>query len=161
MDLTSEQIIEYLHRSYTAVDGLWFMKVEEAFAFDTALDIDEKVWYILPKIQARKIKTLTGRNQGLDDLYECFIAKLKLDRLQFDAAKDDSGKGFTITIKHCPWLELLRESKREHLAEKIGSRICNAEYSTWAKEFGRDIHFELKSQICKNSPCCTLRFTTS
>lgn len=161
MDLTSEQIIEYLHRSYTAVDGLWFMKAEEAFSFEIALDLDEKVWHILPKIQARKIKTLTGRTQGLDDLYECFIAKLTLDRLEFDAVKDDQGKEFTITIRRCPWLELLRDSKREHLAEKIGSRICTAEYSTWAREFGPNIHFDLKSQICKNAPCCTLHFTTT
>ena len=143
------------------MDGLWFMKVEEEFGFDTALDIDEKVWRIIPKIQARKIKELTGYSHGIDDLYECLVAKLKLDRLQFEAAKDNDGKGFTITIGHCHWLELLRKSGREHLAEKIGRRICNAEYSTWANEFDPHIQFQLKSQLCKNAPCCTLRFTTS
>ena len=161
MNLTTEQIAEYLHRSYAAVDGLWFMKIEEAFGFDFALDIDEKVWRIIPKIQARKMKELTGRKQGIDDLYECFTAKLKLDRFQFDTKKDDNAKSFTITINHCPWLELLEKAGRKNLAEKIGSRICNAEYSTWANEFGDDIQFELKSQICKKSPCCTLCFKTS
>ena len=35
-DLTEEQKAEYFRRSYTAVDGLWFMKVEERLGFDEA-----------------------------------------------------------------------------------------------------------------------------
>jgi len=53
LKLTDKQIVEYFKRSYTAVDGLWFMKVEEIYGFDTALDIDEEVWKVMPKIQAR------------------------------------------------------------------------------------------------------------
>ena len=161
MKLTAQQINQYLHRSYTAVDGLWFMKVEQQFDFETALEIDEQVWQIVPKIQARQLKELTGCKNGLEGLYECFTTKLELDCTEFESEKEPDGKGFTIIIKHCHWLELLRKSQREHLAEKIGSRICNAEYATWAGEFGSNIRFELQSQLCKNAGCCRLRFTTS
>ena len=46
----AEQVVEYLRRSYQAVDGLWFMKVEEALGFEAALEADRRVWEILAKI---------------------------------------------------------------------------------------------------------------
>ena len=47
---------EYYHRCYKAVDGLWFVKTEERFDFTTALDLDNKVWQVMPRIQARFLK---------------------------------------------------------------------------------------------------------
>jgi hypothetical protein len=41
--LTDQQICDYSHRSYKAVDGLWFMKAEEKYGFNAALDIDKEV----------------------------------------------------------------------------------------------------------------------
>jgi len=41
--LTDQQICDYSHRSYKAVDGLWFMKAEEKYGFIAALDIDKEV----------------------------------------------------------------------------------------------------------------------
>ena len=49
--LSSKQVADYFNRSYKAVDGLWFLKVEEKYGFDTALELDNEVWKILPKIQ--------------------------------------------------------------------------------------------------------------
>jgi len=51
MKLTDKEIAEYLHRCYTAVDGLMFVKVEEKYGFDVAPNIDEEVWKVMPKIQ--------------------------------------------------------------------------------------------------------------
>ena len=56
MKLTDKETAEYLYRCYTAVDGLWFVKVEEKYGFDSALDIDKEVWKIMPKIQSRFLK---------------------------------------------------------------------------------------------------------
>ena len=64
-DLTEEQKTEYFRRSYTAVDGLWFMKVEERMSFEQALQIDEAVWRVLPKIQARALKAMMDLPAGL------------------------------------------------------------------------------------------------
>jgi len=159
MKLTKDQIIEYLHRSYTAVDGLWFMKVEEEFDFATALRIDEKVWQVLPKIQARQLKSLTGLSAGMEALFQCFTRKLQIDGLVFSAAREKDG--FPLQITECPWLALLRKAGREHLAGQIGDKICRAEYTTWAAEFGMEIRYELQSQICHGAPCCRLRFFQS
>ena len=79
LKLTEKQISEYFKRSYTAVDGLWFMKAEERYGFDTALDIDDDVWKVMPKIQARKLKSMGNITDGLDGLRECLTTKLTLD----------------------------------------------------------------------------------
>ena len=47
---------EYYHRCYKTVDGLWFVKTEQMYDFDSALEIDREVWNIMPKIQARFLK---------------------------------------------------------------------------------------------------------
>jgi len=156
MKLTDKETSEYLHRCYTAVDGLWFVKVEEKYGFNTALDIDEEVWKIVPKIQARFLKHKLRKDRGLEALLECFSAKLKLDRFKFKTEK--TGNKLKIIISSCPWHNIMIKSDRADLSEKIGSRICNTEYRVWAAEFGDDISFKLEDKICKGSSSCILTF---
>jgi hypothetical protein len=156
LSLTPEQTTAYLQRSYGAVDGLWFMKVEEYTGFDKALDIDEKVWQVMPKIQARTMKSFLGKDNGLAALRECFEAKLTLDGFIYSVEADESS--FTIIITQCPWYEKLVKSKRTHLAEKISTRICTAEYSGWAAEFGCTFAFKSPGRICSGCKDCGLRF---
>ncbi len=52
--LTDQQVAECFHRSFTAVDGLWFMKVEEKHGFEATLEIDYEVWKVLPRIRAQE-----------------------------------------------------------------------------------------------------------
>ena len=56
--LNSRQVKEYLQNSYAKVDGLWFLKIEEQFGFEKALDMDLEVWKVMPKIQARYLKSV-------------------------------------------------------------------------------------------------------
>ena len=157
--LTDSEISKYFRRSYTAVDGLWFIKVEEKYGFDTALDIDNEVWKVMPKIQARFLKSKIKKKKGLDALFECFTTKLKFDGFKFKAEKENNNI-IKITISSCPWHNIMIKSKRTELSEKIGSRICNTEYKVWASEFGKNISFKLKDQICRGSKSCRLVFST-
>lgn len=157
-NLTDAQIADYFRRSYSAVDGLWFMKLEAAAGFDQALDVDVCVWKIMPKIQARKLKELTGLDRGIDALRECFTTKLRIEDFEFTVTRDEDGSGFAIQIARCPWYDLLVKSKRQHLAATIGTRICNAEYAAWAAEFGDDISFSLGDQLCRDCTQCVVRF---
>lgn len=156
--LSNKQIEEYFHRSYTTVDGLWFMKIEEKCGFDTALDIDNEVWKVMPKIQARFLKSLGKACDGIDGLFECLTTRLALEGYEFKADKTGSGDGFKITVNVCPWHNLMIKSGREKLSSKIGRLICNTEYSVWATEFGPNIRFELKDQICQGSRYCIVHF---
>jgi hypothetical protein len=155
-ELTDRQIAAYFHRSYAAADGLWFMKVEEKYGFDIALEIDDQVWKVLPKIQARMLKSMLLLDKGIEGLAEGIEVRLALEGFEFEAEKESGGLKFI--IRRCPWHELMVKSGREHLSEKVSSLICREENSVWASEFG-DMSFELDEQICKGAKRCVLRFS--
>jgi len=57
--LTKEQQADFffMHlRNLWAVDGLYYLGIEEKFGTETATEIDAKVWSIMGKIEARKLK---------------------------------------------------------------------------------------------------------
>ena len=157
LDLNDKQINDYLRRCFTAVDGLWFVKLEERLGFDAALEVDNEVWKIMPKIQARALKALGGLGDGMAALCDAFTFKMAVEGFVFETEKAEDG--FTVTITKCPWQELLVKSGREHLSEKVGTTICNTDAAAWAAEFGDDIRFALAEQICKGAGNCTLRFS--
>ena len=156
--LSLQQVAEYFNRSYKAVDGLWFMKVEEKYEFDTALELDNEVWKVMPKIQARMIKSFLGLGNGSVALFESLVTKLELEGFKFKAEKKENG--FRLTITDCPWHNLMVKSGRENLAKVVGKTICTTEYKVWSSEFGKTIKFKLKSQKCDESEKCILDFVS-
>ena len=45
-------------RNLWAVDGLYYLGIEESFGTEAATEIDRKVWEVMGKIEARRIKEL-------------------------------------------------------------------------------------------------------
>jgi len=136
-----QSLIEYLRRSYTAIDGLWFMIVEQAHDFEHALALDEQVWQIMPKLQARKSREVLGiTGNSLADLIACFRLKLEGDGHQFHIERSENEVRFIIT--RCKWRELLHKSGREHLEERISNVIWPAELRVWCSEFGDKFDFK-------------------
>ena len=155
--LSDDQKLEFLRRSYTAIDGLWFLKIEERHGFEAALEIDREVWKVFPKVQARLLKSMTGQTDGLDALIDCFSARLELENFTFHTEK--SADGVKVIIEKCPWYEIMVKSGREKLSGRIGDVICQAECETWAKEFGKDIKFASGGKICKGDNNCVVKFS--
>lgn len=158
-ELTEQQKTEYFFRGFAAVDGLWFMKVEDKFGFDVALEIDNEVWKVLPKIQARKMKELKKAGNGIDALLDCFSERMRLEGMTFKIEKTEKDKAFTLTMDYCSWYEVMKKSSREHLAAKIGSTICPSDYGTWASEFGCKFRLDKQNRICCGSKLCMLHFS--
>lgn len=156
--LTDKQVADYYRRSYTAADGLWFVKVEERHGFDEALHVDDEVWKVLPKIQCRMLRSMRNLGHGLEGLRECVTTRLTLDGFTFEEEETDSRGVLRITIRECPWHDFMLRSPRANLAGKVGARICNTEYRVVAAEFGNDIDFHLEDQICGGASCCSLVF---
>jgi hypothetical protein len=155
MELSDSEVADYFRRSYTAADGLWFLKVEERYGFENALQIDEEVWKVLPKIQARMIKDMADLESGIDGLLRGIDTRLRLEGFSFQAER---GEGmFSIIVSRCPWHDLMINSGREQLSGRVGELICQAENSTWAREFG-DIGFQCSSCICRGDAVCRLLF---
>lgn len=156
-ELNDRQVADFFRRSYTAVDGLWFMKAEAAYGFDSALDLDDEVWKVFPKVQARMLKEAAGMSSGLEALRECFTTKLSIEGFRFDV--QSMPHRFTVSISHCPWHDAMVRSGRQDLSGRVGTRICGTEYSVWAAEFGPGVRFDRKSEICTGSERCVLEFS--
>ena len=154
--LSDAQVAEYFSRSYRAVDGLWFVKVEEKFGFNVALQLDAEVWKVMPKIQARMIKSFLKLGKGEVALLDSLKAKLSLEGFKFNV--ENCENGFRIRISDCPWHNLMVKSGREEFSAKVGETICNVEYSIWASEFDENTQFTLITQKCKGSKSCLLAF---
>jgi hypothetical protein len=157
MELSQEQTAEFFRRSYAAIDGLWFMKLEERYGFDAALDIDDEVWKVFPKIQARALKGMLKLTGGEDAFMECFATKLGVEGFAFQVERR-SPDGLRISINRCPWHDSMVKSGREALSGKIGARICDTEYSTWVAEFDERLRFTSVSRICQGAQRCVLEF---
>jgi hypothetical protein len=158
-ELTQEQIAAYYHRSYKTVDGLWFVKTEEKFGFETAMDIDTEVWKVIPKIQARMLQSILNLDKGMEALKLCFSKKLELDGFKFNTEPLPNNPGFLVKISSCPWYELRVKSGREKLFEHSQDRICSTEFKVFAAEFGDKISFAYQTQLCKGGECCLLQFS--
>jgi hypothetical protein len=60
-EIPKEKISDFifLHlRNMWAVDGLYYLGIEDEFGKESATEIDKKVWEVMGKIEARKIKEL-------------------------------------------------------------------------------------------------------
>jgi hypothetical protein len=151
-------ISEYLRRSYFALDGLWFMMLEEEFSFDRALEIDEKVWRILPKIQARKTKELLGlEGKGLQDFLQAIRVKLQAEEYDYEERELGSDH-IQIAIHRCPWYEILKRVNREHLEPRIADAICSLEFRVWLEEFGEHLSFSISPRCYTSNSLCLLDF---
>ena len=154
--LTADQIEEYLHRSYTRADGLWFVLAEERFGFDAALGLDEAVWKVLPKIQARLLQQQLKLSRDLAGLTAALQAKLALDRYRFTAKP--TATGLQIALSGCPWHELMIHSGRQHLSDRVGGVICGAELPAFAREFDCSCVTPREQRLCRNGAHCVFGF---
>ena len=65
--MPSEQLVGLLlaqMRNLWTVDGLYFLGIEEAFGTKAAVDIDQKVWEVMGKLEARRLRELLGVESG-------------------------------------------------------------------------------------------------
>ena len=163
-DLTESDKIEYFRRSYRAVDGLWFMMIEKKHGFDEGLELDEAVWRVLPKIQARAIKSMLNLECSLDGLEEAIAARLALEEFDYELKPEEGG--FAVEIRRCPWHDIMVRSGREDLSGRVSQVICQAENQVWAQEFSqkgaereeKKIRFESRERICQGGGRCRLWF---
>ena len=60
-EIPKDKIADYIFmhlRNMWAVDGLYYLGIEEKMDTETATEIDRKVWEVMGKIEARRIKKL-------------------------------------------------------------------------------------------------------
>ncbi|MGC8862262.1 MAG: DUF6125 family protein [Armatimonadota bacterium] len=147
------QIADFLRRSYFALDGLWFVKLEERHGFEEAMALDEAVWEVMSKIQARKAREILGiEGSSVEELARAFQLKLAGEGHEYDI--EVSPREAVVTVRVCPWYEILKSSGRTQIAEVIADRICKRELAGWAKEFGGGIDVAFDGRLCVESDRC-------
>jgi len=156
MGLASPQVVsEYLKASYFALDGLWFILTEKKYSQKEALEIDEEVWKILPKIQAREVKELLHiTSGGLKNFLRALKVKLEAEGYEYEAKIKDCSH-LDLFIWKCPWYALIRKSHREHIPI---SDICAAELESWMGQFEEGGKVTFKSLLCAGNSRCHLIF---
>ncbi len=160
MKNSPELVAEYFKKSFFSVDGLWFLKVEEASSFDRALDLDAEVWKVLPKIQARTIQKLLEIDNNLDALQAAFSFKLEAEDFNFKIIRS-TAHGFTIEIHDCPWVHHIEKAGRSHLIQKIADTICPVEFETFAATIIKNISFKIIRKACVKNHHCIMDFQTT
>ena len=157
MTYSDEQIIALLRRSYMAVDGLWFVMAEQADGFRHALDLDEQVWRVMPKIQARKAReVLCVTDNSLEGLARCLGLKLACEGHAFEVLLEDDRLELLLT--HCTWHDVFVKSERLHIAKDIARNICVNEGAGWAAEFAAEFEFDLEASHCAGGEHCSFIF---
>jgi hypothetical protein len=148
------------------------MKVEEVLGFEEALRLDEAVWMILPKIQARTLKSMMHLPEGLAGLEQALSARLAMEGFEFRMEPQEDG--LAVIVKRCPWHDMMIKSGRGALSDRVSDIICRVENSVWASEFygengmpdegevlegeGHKIGFQREERICRGEKRCVLRF---
>lgn len=152
-------LIEFLRRSYFVTDGLWFVRAEAEHGYDEALRLDEQVWDIVPKIQARKARELLDLHaESLPEMVRCLELKFRAEGHGYRVVEISSHRA-VVEVTECPWLSALVRSGREELAKDICDRICTREATVWASEFSSDIEFRFDCRVPCGGSCCRLVFT--
>ncbi len=158
-------MVEMLRRSYFAADGLWFVMLEEDEGLERALEVDERVWRVMPKIQARNARELLDVQEDTPGaLARCMALKFAAEGHRYELRSQNPGET-EIVISECPWRAVLAQSGREHLGPEIADRICATEAAVWAEEFspegGPPIVAQMAEAICKGDARCRVVFSAA
>ena len=117
-DLTKEELIKRVRLSAEisiAVDGIWFMAVEEEIGYDRALEMDIDVWKRYVPVSVKRAKKYfdiaASGLQGIKDMIKLDPLWLSID-LEFP---EDTPKRLVFQVNRCPALEAQERMGREEL----------------------------------------------
>jgi hypothetical protein len=131
--LPKEKIPDYIFmqlRNLWAVDGLYFLGIEELYGTEVAIKIDARVWAVMGKIEARKLKEFLGIT-GTD--IPSMMKALQYSTWALDLEDKE------ITIK-----------KDYAVIQNVHCRVQNTRVSKGLKEFGcKPVRFEFLKAFAK------------
>ena len=135
----------FMHlRNMWAVDGLYYLFIEEKFGKNEATEIDRKVWEVMGKIEARKIKDFF-KIKGSD--VKTVLNALKYSGWAMDLEDKEiiinKEKGVIRNIK----CRVQNSRIKKGLSEFGCKPVRHGFLKAFAKEFNQDVHV-----ICKVCP---------
>lgn len=67
-----EEYVKFMLRQYRLVDAFWFLKVEEKFGLEAAVQINEEIWSRMGGLAARELKERFSIGRGLKGFLQAF-----------------------------------------------------------------------------------------
>ena len=133
----------FMHlRDLWAVDGLYFMGIEEQWGTDAATEVDKNVWAVMGKIEARRLKQFFEYGDGLPDM---------IHALRFSSwAMDIEDKEYEIREREAMVRNTNCRVQNTRIRKGLGEFPCKkvrwAFLKAFAQEFNPDI--EVTCTIC-------------
>ncbi len=138
-DIPKEKLADFVFmhlRDMWAVDGLYYLFIEEAYGTEIATEIDRRVWEVMGKIEARKIKKLFNINgDTITDVIKALrYSGWALD-LEDKEIEEKNGKGIIRNVK-CR----VQNTRITKGLDEFGCKPVRKGFlSAFAKEFNPDI----------------------
>jgi hypothetical protein len=144
VEIPREKIIELLFmqmRNLWAVDGLYYLGIEEKYGTEGATEIDRKVWEVMGKIEARRLKEILGIKES--DI-PTVMNTLKLTSWSLDLENKeieiDEKKGIFRNVS----CRVQKTRIKKGLVEFPCKSVRWGYLQSFAKEFNKDIIVECK-----------------
>ena len=152
MNSLDDQHIQLIRSALTAIDGLWFLEVENKFGFDKAFELDLKVWARYGPIMIKRIKkVLKVEDNNLEAFIQVFRVMSKIEGSKF-IIKEKSPKEVIMQVQYCPWWENLKRANREKL---VRCDIVDKEIlPEWATSFNPKMDFKLIKSLPAGHDTC-------
>lgn len=150
-DIPKEDIAEFifLHlRNLWAVDGLYFLGIEERFGTEAATEIDRAVWKVMGKIEARRLKQFLNLGQKNDIsslMYALQRSSWALD-LEDKEIIVEKNRGVVRNIE----CRVQNTRKKKGLSEFPCKTVRWGFLKAFTKEFNPDI--EVSCSVCPPDP---------
>jgi len=147
LQLSKEELadlIEVYSKLYSALDGLWFLSVEEEYGHDVATKLDIKVWESLAPREAKRISDVREiAGGGIDAIIDAFRLRPTFLSKEYDVIRE--GNKAIVRVTKCRSLNAMERDKRE-VSSCI--RVLEDAYPN----FARSIDSRMKFRILKAPP---------
>jgi len=135
----------FMHlRDMWAVDGLYFLEIEKRYGTNVAAEIDKKVWSVMGKIEARRLKKLFNINN--DDI-KTMINALRLSGWWLDLEDKEM---LIINEKKAIIRNLSCRVQKTRIKKNLGEFPCKPVRLAFLKSFTAEFNpgIIVKSNIC-------------
>ena len=151
IELSQEDIIRWLREAYFAVDGVWFLTLEERLGLERAVEIDVEVWRGVAEVLAKRVKRRYGVDGSLASIVESTKVFFEVEGWGVELRPEEG----LVAVERCPWYDYLNRVGRGWVIDKVCPRVCEAMFSSWA----RAMSLEATATIDFSPPRCRVHFT--
>ncbi|MFH1625160.1 MAG: DUF6125 family protein [Pseudomonadota bacterium] len=126
-NLPKEKLIDLIKaysRLFLALDGFWFLAVEERFGYQAALDIDTKAWEGYFPYEARLLRRVLGiEEEGIPGIIETLKHSAFVPCMEQQIEESSERRGVFALYK-CPSLEAMENAgRKEFTCEPVGTTV--------------------------------------